>query len=123
VQWTNPFELTSALKWTLLFAVVLLASKAAAKWLGPSGTYLAGIVAGTTDVDAITLSMAGLADTGQIAPATAVTTIYLGAASNTVVKGVMAVVAGGLAFGRRVLLAFAVILAAGGVGVLLARLL
>jgi uncharacterized membrane protein (DUF4010 family) len=113
----NPFELGAALWFAVLFAVVLLGSKAASVYLGTAGTYAAGVLAGTTDVDAITLSMSKLASpVGGLSHQVAATTIFLGTASNTVVKGVMAVVAGGWAFGRRLLLAQLVVLGVGTVG-------
>jgi uncharacterized membrane protein (DUF4010 family) len=114
---TNPFELGTALWFALLFAAILLGSKAASVYLGTAGTYAAGVLAGTTDVDAITLSMSKLAGpVGGLSHQVAATTIFLGTASNTVVKGVMAVVAGGWAFGRRLLLAQLAVLAVGTVG-------
>jgi len=122
VVFTNPFELGRALQFALLFAVVLLGSKAAALYLGTAGTYAAGVVAGSTDVDAITLSMARLAG-AQVTPQVAATTIFLGAASNTVVKGVMAAVIGGWPFGRQVLLGLGAMLAAGAGGVALSWVL
>lgn len=119
VAFTNPFELGQALKFALLFAVVLVGSKAAAVHLGAAGTYAAGVLAGSTDVDAITLSMARLAG-GEVAPRVAATTIFLGTASNTLVKAGMATVIGGWAFGRRVVGALAAMLLAGAAGVLAA---
>lgn len=101
VSFKNPFELGQALKFALLFAVVLVGSKAAAIHLGAAGTYAAGLLAGTTDVDAITLSMARLAG-GEVTPQVAATTIFLGAAANTLVKAGMATVIGGWTFGQRV---------------------
>ncbi len=112
----NPFELTAALKWGLIFVVVLLLAKLASTYLGRSGTYLTGLLAGTTDVDAITLSMAKLAKDGAVEPAVAVTTIIIGAASNTIVKAGMATVIAGWRFGKLVLAGFSVMLAGGGVG-------
>ena len=61
VPFSNPLELGRAVKFGLLFTAVLVGSKAAASYLGEGGTYAAGLVAGTTDLDAITLSMASLA--------------------------------------------------------------
>ncbi|BDG04569.1 MgtC/SapB family protein [Anaeromyxobacter oryzae] len=116
VGFTNPFELGAAVWFALVFAAVLLGSKAATLYLGTGGTYAAGVLAGTTDVDAITLSMAKLAGAG-VRPEVAATTIFLGAASNTLVKGVMAAVAGGWRFGRQVLAAQLATLAAGTAGV------
>jgi uncharacterized membrane protein (DUF4010 family) len=119
VRFENPFELGHAFAFALLFAVVLLGSKAATVYLGTAGTYAAGLLAGTTDVDAITLSMSELAGRG-VPPRVAATTIFLGAASNTLVKGGMAAVAGGLGFGRRVVPAQLAVLAAGAAGAALA---
>jgi uncharacterized membrane protein (DUF4010 family) len=124
IAFSNPFDLGAALQFALLFAAILLGSTAASTYLGTAGTYAAGVVAGSTDVDAITLSMAKLAgDGGPVSPRVAATTIFLGTASNTVVKGIMASVAGGWRFGRRVLGAQLAVLAAGTVGAALAWLL
>jgi uncharacterized membrane protein (DUF4010 family) len=117
----NPFELSSALKWGALFTAVLFLSKLATEQLGSSGSYVAGLVAGTTDVDAIALSMASLAK-GAIEPQVAVTTIIIGAASNTVTKGILATVIGGVSYGKRVMGAFGAMIAAGGAVVLALRL-
>jgi uncharacterized membrane protein (DUF4010 family) len=120
IAFENPFDLTSALEFALLFAVILLGSKGATTYLGTAGTYAAGVVAGSTDVDAITLSMAKLAvEGGSLSHRVAATTIFLGTASNTLVKGIMAAVAGGWPFGRRVLVAQLAVLVAGGLGAVL----
>lgn len=113
----NPFELTSALKWGAIFVVVLFAARLAQQLFGQSGVYLAGLVAGASDVDAITLSMASLTKSGAVDSRVAVTTIMIGAASNTVVKGLMAAFIGGRRYGRLVLSAFGVMLAFGALGV------
>jgi uncharacterized membrane protein (DUF4010 family) len=120
IAFSNPFDLTAALEFALLFAVILLGSKAATTYLGTVGTYGAGLVAGTTDVDAITLSMAKLADGRALSHGVAATTIFLGTASNTLVKGIMAGVAGGWRFGRRVLTAQLAVLGAGTIGAIIA---
>lgn len=114
----NPFELTTAFKFAAIFAVVLLGAKAAVTHFGSGATYLTGILAGTTDVDAITLSMARLAQTGSLAIPVAVTTILLGVASNTVVKAGMTAVAGGWSFGRRIAILFSGQLLLGMMGLL-----
>jgi uncharacterized membrane protein (DUF4010 family) len=114
-EFKNPFELGSAFKFGLVYAVVLLVAVAATEYLGAGGTYLAGVLAGTTDVDAITLSMANQAREG-LDPTVAATTIMLGAASNTVVKAGLAISLGGWAFGKRVATAFAFVLACGAGG-------
>ncbi|RMG17637.1 MAG: MgtC/SapB family protein [Deltaproteobacteria bacterium] len=114
----NPFELGTALTFGLVYAFVLVLSKAATDLLGSGGTYLVGLIAGTTDVDAITLSMARLARSAEVSRQVAATTIFLGAVSNTLVKAGIAVVLGGVDFGRRVALAFVLILASGALATL-----
>ncbi len=120
VALSNPFELRRALEFALLFAVILVGSKAATVFFGAAGTYAAGVLAGLTDVDAITLTVAKLAGDGGLSPHVAATTIFLGTASNTLTKGIMGAVVGGWSFGRRVLGAQLAVLAAGAAGAALA---
>ncbi len=80
-------------------------------------TYVAGAVTGLTDVDAITLSMACLAKEG-LAHEVAATTILIACGANTLVKGLLAFSLGGWAFGRRVFLAFFLMLSCGAAGAL-----
>jgi uncharacterized membrane protein (DUF4010 family) len=123
IAFANPFDLTVALEFALLFAVILLGSKAATTHLGTAGAYGAGVIAGATDVDSVTLSMAKLAaEGGALSHRVAATTIFLGTASNTLVKGIMAAVAGGWRFGRRVLAAQLAVLVAGTAGAVIAWL-
>ena len=109
----NPFELGSALKFGALFIVVLVVSRWAQSTFGSSGSYLAGVLAGTTDVDAISLSMANLVKAGELEVKVARNTVVLAVASNTVVKAVMAMVLGGGVMGRRVIAVSAGMLVAG----------
>jgi uncharacterized membrane protein (DUF4010 family) len=52
IEHRNPFELLPALGFGILYAGVLLLSKAAQTFLGEQGLYASSLVAGTTDVDA-----------------------------------------------------------------------
>ncbi len=108
----NPVSLSAAFEFAGLFAAVLVGSKAASSYLGPSGVYVAALAAGTTDMDAISLSMADLAR-GQLGLRVAATAVFLAGAMNTVVKGGMALAIGRWGFARYVLAAFGAILAAG----------
>ena len=88
VDFSNPFELKPALQFGLLYAVILLVSKAAQTYLNDTGVYISSIVAGLTDVDAITLSMAELGGAvGGVDMRIAARAIVLAAMSNTFVKG------------------------------------
>jgi uncharacterized membrane protein (DUF4010 family) len=125
----NPFELGSAVKVSLMFALVLLVTKAANAHLGSQGLYLASALSGTTDVDAVTLSSARLAvaasptELAAITPIVAATSITIAIAVNTVVKTGMALAVGGTVLGRRVGVvgALVVVAGAGGLGVALLR--
>lgn len=116
VALTNPFELSTAVRFGLIYAGVLLVSKAAQLHAGPAGMYAAAALAGTTDVDAITLSTASLAE-GGLDARVATTTILIGAVSNTIVKAVMAATLGGWALGRPVAIAYGSMLLAGAAAV------
>jgi uncharacterized membrane protein (DUF4010 family) len=111
---SNPFELGEAMKFGLLFGVVTVIAKAAEVYLGSAGLYLAGAVAGLTDVDAIALSMANLAENSDLM-GVAARTILIAVLSNTVTKTAMAVSVGAPEL-RKVFLPFAVLLLAAGVG-------
>ena len=118
----NPFELGSAIKVTVMFAVVLLASRAAVEYVGDSGLYLAAALGGSTDVDAITVSTAKLArDT--VSHDVATIAICIGIAMNTIVKSGLAIGLGGSALGKRVGLTGLLVLLGGGVGIAVATLL
>ena len=115
VELKNPFELGSAIKVTIVFGAVLLASRAASEYLGRGGLYLTSVLAGTTDVDAVTLSSAQLARDGLEA-LTATVAILIAIAANTVVKTGLAASLGGAALGRRMALVGGLVLVAGVVG-------
>jgi uncharacterized membrane protein (DUF4010 family) len=115
----NPFELGEAIRFGLLFGVVTFAAKAAQVYLGDAGLYLAGAVAGLTDVDAITLSMARLAEADPGSLAVAGRTILIAVLANTLTKGAMAAFLGAPALRKVMLPITALLLAAGAAGALL----
>lgn len=87
-EFSNPFSLGPAIKFGLLYGVVLIGSKALSMYLGDAGVYVGALASGATDVDAITISMAELSrGDGSISESTAVNAVVLATASNTLVKG------------------------------------
>jgi len=84
----NPFRLTASIRFAAFFAVVLLAVALARRTLPEGGLYVVAALAGLTDVDAITLSMAELArDAGTEATSTtAAGAIVTAVLTNTLVK-------------------------------------
>lgn len=87
---SNPFELSTAIKFGLIYAVVLLAIKAAEIYIGEKGIYLTSIIAGLADVDAITLSISDLTRTGgSISLESGKFAIIFATISNTLTKGAL----------------------------------
>src|SRR5690349_20726810 len=116
----NPFELSEAIKSGFLFGFVTVVAKAAETYFGATGLYLAGALAGLTDVDAISLSMANLATMNPESLLIAARTIVIAVVANTLVKAVMAAFMGAPALRRTVSLATILLLIAAGGGILVA---
>lgn len=114
----NPFELSQAVRFTLLYALVLVAVEAARRFLGPAAVYAASAVAGLTDVDAITLSLSSLARERMTATAAA-GGIALGAIANTIAKLAYAIWLGSPDYRRGIGLVSGLALVGGAVGIAL----
>src|SRR5205823_4094404 len=81
----NPFQLKEAIRFGFIFALVLLAVEAARRYLGSWGIFVAAILAGFVDVDAITLSLSGMSARGMPVE-TAAGGIAVAALANTAAK-------------------------------------
>ncbi|MCX7139914.1 MAG: MgtC/SapB family protein [Proteobacteria bacterium] len=114
----NPFELDEAIKFGMLFGVVVLIAKAAQVYFGDAGLYLAAGIAGLTDVDAITLAMADLAKTDESSIGTAARAIVVAVMANTLTKCGMSIGLGSAELRRITLPISALLLAAGIAGAL-----
>jgi uncharacterized membrane protein (DUF4010 family) len=109
----NPFSLRSAIVFGAIFAGVLLLVKASDVWLGAKGTWLAALLSGLVDVDAITVAIARGADgTGA---AVAVTGIVVACISNNLFKAGAAIAGGAGPFRRDVAVALTGMAVVGGV--------
>lgn len=109
---STPFSLTQAMKFGLLYAAILLLVKIIGALELREGLYLVAALAGSTDVDAITLSMTQYARDGG-ATRVATVSIIIAALSNTVVKAAMAGFIGSADYRRPMLIATALIAVAG----------
>ncbi|HSH02338.1 MAG TPA: MgtC/SapB family protein [Anaerolineae bacterium] len=104
IDLSNPFELGPAIQFSLLYAIVLVLSRAGEMYFGNTGIYISSVISGLADVDAITLSMAELSQQGgSITTATASRAIVLAAVSNTVVKTGIVITAGSAGIRRAIL--------------------
>jgi uncharacterized membrane protein (DUF4010 family) len=109
----NPLKLSTAIKFGLLFAIVLVVLEYAQSFLGSTGVYLASFVSGLTDVDAIALSVTRLAANAQLKSDVAGTAVVIAALMNTVSKGAICYVSGTSELRRPVIKAFVLMVVAG----------
>ncbi|MBY0280482.1 MgtC/SapB family protein [Candidatus Binatia bacterium] len=115
----NPFSLTSAIKFAGVFLLVLVAVALVKRFAPGRGELLVAAIAGLTDVDAITLSMATFARDGGD-PTLAARAIAVATFTNTVVKCGLALGLGGIALRARVLPVTVLVIVAGVVALLAA---
>jgi len=115
----NPFSLTSAIKFAALFSLVLLAVVLVQTYAPGKGELLVAAIAGLSDVDAITLSMATFARDGGSSD-TAAQAITVAAFSNTLVKCGLVVGLADPAFRARIIAVTAALVTAGTLALLLA---
>ena len=120
VDFANPFELGPAIKFGLMYAVVLLVSKAAQVYFGDTGIYISSLVSSVAGVDAIALSMVDLvrAQSGAISMRVAANAIVLAALSNTVFKGGFALTTGSSELRRALLPGLILLLITGAAAIL-----
>jgi len=97
----NPFSLMAAIQFAVVFAVILVGVALARTYLPPHWLYAVAALAGTTNVDAITLSMAGQAS-HAVEPNVAAFAILLAGMSNNVVKTIICAAAGSRRLARTV---------------------
>lgn len=101
VDFKNPFELGEALKFGVIYALVVVIARAAHVYAGGPGILASAALAGLADVDAITLSLADLERTHAITHVAA-RAIVVATLVNTLVKAGLARFLGGRALGRAV---------------------
>ena len=81
---------------------ILFAAKIAKIYLGDNGIYLASLVSGLADVDAITLSIIEQVKNAQLMHGVGAIGITIAVVANSIVKSGIAVYSGGWKFGLRV---------------------
>jgi uncharacterized membrane protein (DUF4010 family) len=114
IVFSNPFEVGPALRFGLLYALVLLVSRAAQLEFGDRGVVLSALVTGLADVDAITLSLSELSRGGQgLGLAAAASGVMVAAMANTALKGGIVLATASSSLRRRIWPAIVVILATG----------
>jgi uncharacterized membrane protein (DUF4010 family) len=112
VRLAHPFELATAVKFGAVLALVMLLSVALREWYGDLGVYLLAAASGIADVDAITLSLAGMVP-GTLLGGVAAYGIVIAALVNTTVKGLLVVFIAGGSMARRTALAVTAVVLSG----------
>ncbi len=110
---SNPAQFKSALVFGLLYGAILLAVAFAKEEFGNEALYLVAIISGLTDVDAITLSLSQLINTGTLDSSTGWRLILLASLSNLAFKGVLARMLGSKELGRWIAISFGIAIVAG----------
>jgi uncharacterized membrane protein (DUF4010 family) len=115
----NPFSIMPAVKFGILYAIIVFVARVMEVVAGDNGIYIVSILSGLTDVDAITLTMSQISrqDSSKLNQATVA--ITLAAFSNTILKAGIAYVLGSRELRRIILVGFAIILIAGFAGLFL----
>ena len=108
----NPLDLKSALTLGVLLTLILLMASVLQQWLGNAGIYVLASISGITDVDAITLSLTRMSQTG-LASTTVIIGIIIASSVNNLMKAGMAIFIGGRAMLMRVALPILLSLLAG----------
>ena len=119
LEFTNPLRLKSAMAFGVMYAVVLFVARVAQEEFSEVGIYAVAIISGGPDVNAITLSLAGMAEQGVLATEVAWRAIILGCLSNSLFKIVLVMSLGSSPFRRFALMPIAAMLAVGAAGVAL----
>lgn len=110
---SNPFELGPALRFGLLFVAILVASRWVQTAFGNVGMYLSSFTAGLVDVDAISFTMARMAEEGGVQASSAANAVLLAVLANTLLKGGVSVSLGSPELRRVLLPGILLMLAAG----------
>jgi uncharacterized membrane protein (DUF4010 family) len=88
---SNPLSLVTAIKFALLYALIALLVKAATALDLQGGLLPLSFISGLTDMDAISLSMAGSAASGTVSLTLALNAVILAAIANTLMKAGLAI--------------------------------
>ncbi len=113
IKMKTPFSLVSALKFGLLFGVVLFIAHAALALLGDRGLYITSVLSGLFDVDAITISIINLINEGGVSLHIGSVGVVLAAMVNTFTKAMIFIFLGNRRVALKIFSAFCLMLACG----------
>ncbi len=106
----NPFEMKAALMFGLIFMIILLTTKLSQIYFGSAGSYIISVLAGITNIDAITISLARVKG-NEITNVIAANSILFALLANTISKLMIARVWGTKELSLRTTRGFGILLA------------
>lgn len=116
---TNPFRIGPALKFGLIFVVIIGLVHLAKIYFGSAGTYVAALISGLAEANAISIAIARMQEAGDINAVVATRGVVIAILANSFVKAAICSVVGTKRLGLYVALGLVPMLAAGTVAVLL----
>jgi uncharacterized membrane protein (DUF4010 family) len=118
IKLENPLQLSRALKFGFLLAVILLLTHAAENYFGEQGIYIVSLISGVMDVDAITLSLSRKAN-DVLAHSSAVKGIIIAVIMNTFFKTAFFSFIAGIKRSKQLIISSIVIMISGIVSLIL----
>jgi uncharacterized membrane protein (DUF4010 family) len=113
LQTRNPLALMFALKFGVLLAIMMLASRAAEALLGSRALFVFAAISALVDAAPITLAVSSMLQQGQVPLASAAIAVLIAAGVNTIVKPALMTFIAGLRAAALVWLALLIALAGG----------
>lgn len=110
----NPLKMSTALSFAAIYTVIVIGIKLIDQQFGNQGIYVASLITGLIDADAIALGIAGLVGTGQMAADVGVGAVVLASVMNSLSKGVIAFTLGHPKLRQQVLVALVGVAIMGG---------
>lgn len=103
---SNPFELAPALKFGLLFAVIIGVVHVARQSFGSSGTYIAAFLSGLANMDAISVTLARMTEAESVVAMVGARGVVIAIVANSISKAIMSFLFGSVRLGLYVLVGF-----------------
>ncbi len=113
----NPFSIRPALEFGVVFAIVMLVTRAAKQYAGYGGQMVVSAISGLVDVTAISVTLATFVQSGTSGPRDAVIGLTLAHAVNAIFKSAVARTSHQPAFYQRLMAGFVIMFAVGAVAI------
>ena len=113
----NPFSIRPALEFGVVFAIVMLVTRAAKQYAGYGGQMVVSAISGLVDVTAISVTLATFVQSGTSTARDAVIGLTLAHAVNAIFKSAVARTSRQPAFYLRLMAGFVIMFAVGAVAI------